>query len=97
MCLQIWEHSVPTLDFPLVGGLKLGLPNLHLPHCLLDNDSRPMLGLLGPKKKEWQVTKGSSLLRTLPWKVITRLSLVTSWWPPNLQVGLIRVINVGKG
>ena len=76
MCLHIWERLVPTFDFHLVAGLKLGLPDLHLLHRLPDNNSRPLLGLLGPKKKEWQVTKGSDLLRTSPWRVLTGLSLV---------------------
>ena len=86
-----------TFDSPLVGGLRLGLLDFHLPHHLLNNNNKPLMGLPGPKKEEWQMTKESDLLRTLLWRVLARPSLVASWRPPELQLGLRRVANVGKG
>ena len=38
---------MPTSDLPQVGQLKLGLTGLRLPHRLLVNNSRPLLGLIG--------------------------------------------------
>ena len=96
MCLQIWEHLVPTFDFPLVTGLKLGPLDLHLPHRLLDNNNMPLLGLIGPEKKEWQVTKRSDLPKTLPQRVLMRLSLVALWQRSELRQGLRRVANIGE-
>ena len=87
---------MPTFDFLLVRGPMLGLLDPHLQHCLLNNNSRPLLGLLGLKKEGWRVTKGSDLLRTPPRRALKQLSLVVSWRPPKLQLELRRVANIGK-
>ena len=41
--------------------------------------------------------KERDLLRTLARRVLTQLSLVASWKPPELRLGLRRIANVGVG
>ena len=88
---------MPIFDFLLVRRPKLGLLDLYPPHHVLDSNNNPLLGPPRPKKKEWKATRENDLRRTSPRRVFVWLSLVASWRPPELQLGLRRVANVGKG
>ena len=61
------------------------------------HNNRPLLGLLGPGKDRQHVTNENDLLRALPPRVLTLLSLFASWQPPELRPGLKTVANTSEG